>query len=220
MVMRAEGVDCDQAVVNRRYTDFVKLYKSIKKENQELLADFSFPSRAFGKRNYDQELIENRRRSFQQFLQLIYTESSVYQHEAFREFFYLQGLKDACSFIKGGQYRDSLKLLLNSLHLQVKLCDRKREIVATLSSIVDAEAALHKMEDAERYASAAMELLSDECSSPFMIPLLNTCINVRQELQKDPRTLKRKLKSVERMSGIEVGSAFTLRELSVTRFKT
>ena len=219
MVVRTGGVDCDKAMVARRYSEFADLFKKIKKHKPELLGDFSFPGKVYGKKNYDSEVLENRRRSFEKFLSLIRANCSVLRHEAFREFFYLPDLREACSMIKGGQYRDSLKLLLNALHLQVKLCDSKGEIVATLCNIVDVEEAMGKIEDADRYATAALQLLDDDIQSHCMIPLLDTTRRLKEQLHRETKTLKRRLRKVEDMSGVEVQNAHTLRELSVQRFK-
>lgn len=220
MVLRTDqGIDTEKVMVERRYSEFETLYKALKKEHPTFLKDVDFPPKVlFQKKNLNPELIESRRIAFQAFLQTIYKHKEVRQHSAFKEFFYLPGLREATDYLKGGELENSLGLLLNSLHLQVKLCDEVREIVATLAAIVVVFKAQDKLEDAERYAAAAIELAQDDYLCPYMIPLLDTAAELRWKLQMDKKAIERHLSHVQKMSGVEVEHAFTLRELAVTRF--
>lgn len=219
MVLRTDHIDTEKVKVERRYSDFAALYKALKKDHPTLIKDIDFPGKVlFQKKNLNPELIESRRLAFQAFLQTIYKHQEVHQHQAFKEFFYLPGLREATDDLKGGELENSLELLLNSLHLQVKLCDKKREIIATLGAIVDVLEAQGKLEDAERYTTAALELAQDDYLCPHMIPLLDTAARLRWKLKMDKRTIERRLSHVQKMTGIEVDHAFTLRELAVTRF--
>ena len=219
MVLRTDIVDTEKVMVERRYSDFAALYKALKKDYPTVIKDVDFPGKVlFQKKNLNPELIESRRSALQAFLQTIYKYTEVRQHQAFKEFFYLPGLREATDSLKGGELENSLELLLNSLHLQVKLCDKGREIIATLGAIVDVLEALRKLEDAERYAAAALELAQNDYLCPYVIPLLDTAAKLRWKLQMDKRTIERHLSHVQKMTGIETDHAFTLRELAVTRF--
>lgn len=219
MVLKTEGIDTDKAIIERRYSDFAALYKGLKKDHPKLLENVAFPGKVFGqKSNLSSEVIESRCRAFEVFLQKIYHHKAVCLHPAFRELFYLPELREATEKLRGGELKSSLKLLLNSLHLQVKLCDQVREIIATLGAIVVIHEAQSKFEEAERYATAAIELVQGDYFCPYVIPLLDTAANLRWKLQKDKKTIERHLTRVQRMSGLEVDQVFTLRELSVSRF--
>lgn len=219
MVLKTEGIDTDKAMIERRYSDFATLYKAVKKDHPNLLENVNFPRKVFGqKSNLNPEVIESRRCAFEAFLQKIYRRKDVCLHPAFREFFYLPELREATEKLKGGELKSSLKLLLNCLHLQVKLCDQVREIIATLAAIVVIHEAQGKFEEAERYATAALELVQGDYFCPHLIPLLDTAAKLRWKLQMDKKTIERHLSRVQRMSGLEVDQAFTLRELAVTRF--
>lgn len=219
LVLKTDHVDTEKNMVERRYSDFAALYKALKKDHPTIIKDVDFPGKVlFQKKNLNPELIESRRSAFQAFLQTIYKYTEVRQHQAFKEFFYLPGLREATDSLKGGELENSLELLLNSLHLQVKLCDKGREVIATLGAIVDILEALGKLEDAERYAAAALELSQNDYLCPYVIPLLDTTVRLRWKLQMDKRTIERHLSHVQKMTGIETGHAFTLRELAVTRF--
>ena len=219
MVLKTEGIDKDKAAIERRYSDFATLYKALKKAHRELLEKVTFPGKVFGqKSNLNPEVIESRRSAFEAFLQKIFRSKDACLHPAFREFFYLPELRDATEKLRGGELKNSLKLLLNSLHLQVKLCDQVGEVIATLGAIVVIHEAQSKFEEAERYATAAIELVQGDCSCPYLIPLLDTAAQLRCKLQMDKKTIERHLNRVQRMSGIEVEYTKTLRELAVTRF--
>lgn len=219
MVLRTDGIDTDKAMIERRYSDFAALYKALRKDHPHLLENVNFPRKVFGqKSNLNPEVIESRRCAFESFLQKIYHHKEVYLHPAFREFFYLPGLREATENLKGGELKHSLKLLLNSLHLQVKLCDQVREIVATLATIVVVHEAQSKFEEADRYATVALELIEEDHFCSYLIPLLDTAVALKWKLQKDKTAIQKRLSRVQRMSGIDVDCAFTLRELAVTRF--
>ena len=220
MVLRTDqGIDTEKVTVERRFSEFEALHKALKKDHPTFLKDVNFPAKVlFQKKNLNPELIESRRIAFQAFLQTIYKHKEVREHLAFKEFFYLPGLREATDKLKGGELEDSLELLLNSLHLQVKLCDKVREIVATLAAIVVVFDAQCKLEDGERYATAAIELAQHDYLCAYMIPLLDTAAKLRWKLQMDKKPIERHLSHVQKMSGIEVDQAFTLRELAVTRF--
>lgn len=220
MVLRAEGgIDTDKAVVERRYSDYAKLFKALKKDLPKLLANVSFPGKVLGKKqNVKPEVIESRSHAFEGFLQEIYCHGEVRAHPAFREFFYLPELREATEKLTGGELKSSLKLLLNSLHLQVKLCDQLKEIIATLGAIVVIHEAQKKFEEANRYVTAALDLIQGDYFPPYEIPLLDTAVKLRWKLQIDRNAEENRLRQVQKDTGIEVDNAFTLRELSVSRF--
>lgn len=219
MVLRTDGIDLDKAIIERRYSDFAALHKALRKDHPSILENVTFPRKVFGqKSNLNPEVIEARRSAFESFLQNIYHHKEVFLHPAFREFFFLPELREATENLKGGELKRSLKLLLNSLHLQVKLCDQVREVIATLSAIVVVHEAQSKFEEAERYASVALELIQETSFSSYLIPLMDTAVKLKWKLQKDKTAIEKRLAEAQRTSGIDVDCAFTLRELAVTRF--
>ena len=223
MVLRQDlGIDRDKVMVERRYSDFATLYKTLRKDLSSLFKDIgvNFPGKVMGqKNNLNPELIESRRMALQDFLQIIFKHKEVRQQQAFKEFFYLPGLREATDSLKAGEFENCLELLLNSVHLQVKLCDKVRETVATFGAIVAVLEALGKLKDAERYAKAALELNHDDYLSPYMIPLLDTMAKLGRKLDMNTKTIERQLSEVQRMNGVEVEDTFTLRELAVKRFE-
>ena len=220
MVLKTEmGIDKDKVSLEKRYSDFAALYRALRKDFPTLLRDINFPGKVLGqKSNLNPELIESRRMVFQTFLQTVYQHKVVRQHTAFREFFYLPGLREATDNLIGGELCKALEPLLNSLHLQVKLCDKTREVIATLAAIVVVLEAQDNLEEAQRYAMAALELSQEDYLCSYVIPLLDTASKLRQKLQMDKKTIDSHLSRVQRMTGVEVEHTFTLRALTVMRF--
>lgn len=218
MVVKTDGLDSDKAVVERRYSEFTNLCKELKKVCPELISKVRLPKKVFGAKNFDGEVIQTRCRAFEKFLSYIYTNDCVRNALAFKEFFYLPDLRQACSDIRGGKWTDSLRLLTNSLHLQQKLGDGIPEIVSTLGSMVVAYDKIGRFKEAEQYAEAALELIGSNVSSSYLIPLLNTRIELCWRLGKDKKDAEKRLAAVQKVSGIEVEHAFTLRELAVHRY--
>lgn len=218
MVVKTDGLDSDKAVVERRYSEFTNLCKELKKVCPELISKVRLPKKVFGAKNFDGEVIQTRCRAFEKFLSYIYTNDCVRNASAFKEFFYLPDLRQACSDIRGGKWTDSLRLLTNSLHLQQKLGDGIPEIVSTLGSMVVAYDKIGRFKEAEQYAEAALELIGSNVSSSYLIPLLNTRIELCWRLGKDKKDAEKRLAAVQKVSGIEVEHAFTLRELAVHRY--
>ncbi|XP_032226475.2 sorting nexin-21 isoform X2 [Nematostella vectensis] len=217
-VMRTDRVDVDKAVVDRRYSDFVKLYKGLRKLFPRLMSKVQLPSKVIGSKNFNIEVLQLRSHAFETFLQYIYSQDEICTSEPFKEFFYMPDLKQACSDIRGGKFTDALSLLLNALHLQQKLNDGFQETVATLGSVVVVLNALENFKEAEKYATEALELIGHDMGSAYLIPLLSTCSELRWKLGMDKKKLEKRLIEVQRNCGIEMEHAFTLRELAVTRY--
>jgi len=218
MVVRTDGLDSDKAVVERRYSDFVKLFKELKKTSPELISKVQLPRKVIGSKNFDGEVVQKRSREFEKFLAFIYSSDTVRKANAFKEFFYLPDLKRACSDIRGGRFVDSLRLLLNALHLQQKLGDGSQEVVATLGSIVVAYENTGHFKEADQYAAAAQDLIGRNVSSAYLIPLLSTRAELCWRLGKEKQDIEEQLKAVQKVCGIEVEHSFTLRELAVNRY--
>ncbi|KXJ22125.1 sorting nexin-20 [Exaiptasia diaphana] len=219
VVVKTEELDNDKAIVERRYSDFIKLYKELKKIAPELLSKVQMPKKVIGKRNFDSEVIQERSRDFEKFLGFVYSTDVVRRANAFKEFFYFPDLKRACSHIRGGRFVDSLRLLLNALHLQQKLGDGTKEIVATLGSIVVAYENTGHYKEAEQYAAAALDLVKHNVNSAYLIPLLSTRAEMCWRIGKAKEDIEQQLNQVQKVSGIEVENACTLRELAVNRYE-
>lgn len=220
MVLRIDdGIDKDKGSVERSYSDFAVLNKALRKEFPSFLKDVKFPGKVLGQSsNLNSKVIESRRVAFQAFLQTVYPHPEVRKHPAFKEFFYLPDLRKATDHLIGCELDAALALFLNSLHLQVKLSDKVREVIATLAAIVIIFEAQGKLEDAARYSITALNLVQEDYLCPHVIPILDKLVRLMDKLQMDKNPVVRHLNHVQRMAGVDVEQSPTLQALVSERF--
>ncbi|KAK2550022.1 Sorting nexin-21 [Acropora cervicornis] len=220
MVLRIDdGIDKDKGSVERSYSDFTVLNKALRKEFPSFLKDVNFPGKVLGQSsNLNSKVIESRRVAFQAFLQTVYPHPEVRKHPAFKEFFYLPDLRKATDHLIGCELDAALALFLNSFHLQVKLSDEVREVIATLAAIVIIFETQGKLEDAARYSITALNLVQEDYLCPYVIPILDTLVRLMDKLQMDKNPVVRRLNHVQRMAGVDVEQSPTLQALVSERF--
>lgn len=220
MVLRIDdGIDKDKGSVERSYSDFAVLNKALRKEFPSLLKDVNFPGKVLGQSsNLNSKVIESRRAAFQAFLQTVYPHPEVRKYPAFKEFFYLPDLRKATDHLIGCELDAALALFLNSFHLQVKLSDKVREVIATLAAIVIIFETQGKLEDAARYSITALNLVQEDYLCPYVIPILDKLVRLMDKLQMDKNPVVRHLNHVQRMAGVDVDQSPTLQALVSERF--
>ena len=215
--MEVPKLDTDQAIIERRYSDFLNLHKGIRKDVPTALKDIPFPKKElFG--NYDKELLDQRGRKFEKYLRYIFQQQGVSQCKAFKEFFYLRHLKLGTACLRSEDYSESLEQFWIGLKLQKKLQDREKEIVATLSALVEVCKAQHKLVDAEKFASEALGLILYDTDNVYLLPLLKVSIDLRMKLKMDSALLHTELTQVEARTRFDLDSQVTLRELAVKKY--
>eukprot|EP00795_Rhopilema_esculentum_P001653 gene1653-16120_t len=217
VIMEVPKLDTDQAIIERRYSDFNNLHKGVRKECPNALKDVAFPKKElFG--NYDNTLLETRGRKFEKYLRYIFHQQGVRASNAFKEFFYLRHLKLGTAYLRSEDYPESFEEFKTGLHLQKKLQDAEIEIVATLCALTEICKRQHKFVEAEQYASQGLELLQYDINSIYLLPLMKIAIDLRIKLRMDLTGLREKLRNVESKTSFDFDSQITLRELAVKRF--
>ena len=213
---KTEGFDSDKASIERRYSDFLKLYKELKKSFPEFMEKIEFPEKKmYG--NLKDSLISHRSRLLQDFIQIIHENEDIRSSEIFKKFFYLSSLQQGCRYICGGMFEEALNFLLNGLHLQQKLAlDSTNEVIATLCSIVECYVSLKSYDEVVKYSNAVLELISDD--SVYLVPLLQTLKSAYVVLGENTAEVERRLRDTVSINQIEIEHSPSLRELSVKRF--
>ena len=215
--MEVPKLDRDQAIIERRYSDFHSLHQGIRKECPSGIKEAQFPKKElFG--NYDNDLLETRGRKFEKYLRYIFHQQGIRQCEAFRDFFYVRHLKNAAACLRSEDYPECNEQYRIGLQLQRKLQDSDKEVVATLCGLVEVCKVQRKVLDAEKYAAEALELLQYEIDNPYLLPLIKATIDLRCKLKMDFNWLHNKLRDVERRTGYDLDSPVSLRELAVKRY--
>ena len=218
VVTKTPGVDSDKAIIERRYSEFSKLYKELKKSFPEFMEKIEFPEkRMYG--NLKDSLIRERSRLLQEFIQKIHENEDVRNSDIFKTFFYISSLQQGCKYICGGMFEQALNFLLNGLHLQQKLAlDSTNEVIATLCSIVECYTSLRSHDEVVKYSNAALELIGDDMSSVYLVPLLQTLKNAYVVLGENTADVESRLRDIVSINQIEIEHLPSLRELSVKRF--
>ena len=215
--MEVPKLDTDQAIIERRYSDFYTLHKGLRREIPAAIKDVPFPKKElFG--NYDNELLETRGRKFEKYLRYIFHQQGVRQCQAFKEFFYLYHLRIATECLRSEDYAESQEQFRVGLQLQKKLHDSSYEIAATTCSLVEVCRAQQKFVDAEQYASQALEIIQYDVDNIYLLPLMKVTIDLRVKLQIDFAWLHDKLRQIETRTRFDVDSQVTLRELAVKKY--
>ena len=214
-------IDSDKATIEKRYSDFLKFYKELKKSYPEQLNEIEFPPKQL-RRNFDNGLIQIRSRLLQQFIQKVYKYREIRNSDLFKNFFYLSSLKQGCQCICGGQFEVALDYLLNGLHLQQKLdLDSNTQVIATICNIVECYMAMENFEEVEKYSKAALELMNNKISSDYLVPLLQTLKEALKMLHKGQNEIddiEGRLREIVRINDIEIEHIDSLRELAAQRF--
>ncbi|XP_028392833.1 sorting nexin-20-like [Dendronephthya gigantea] len=217
-VTRTPGLDSDKAVIERRYSQFLKLYKELKKVFPDFMGDIEFPEKKLIG-NLKDTLVRERCRLLQSFIRNIHENKEIKNSEIFKKFFYIESLQQGCQFICGGLFEQALNYLLNGLHLQQKLAlDSTSEVIATLSNIVECYTSLKDYKKVVDYCNAALELIKDDTSNVYLVPLLQTLKNAYDQLGESSESTERRLKEIVHLNRIEVPDVRSLRELSAKRF--
>ena len=215
--MEVPKLDTDQAIIERRYSDFHNLHKGLRKECPNALKDVAFPKKElFG--NYDNTLLETRGRKFEKYLRFVFHQQGVRQCQAFKDFFYVRHLKMGTECLRSEDYTECIEQFRLGMQLQRKLHDSEREIVATLCALVEVCKVQRKFVEAEQYATQALELLQYDIDNPYLLPLIKTTIDLRVKLKMDFSWLHNKLRTVEAKTAFDLDSPVTLRELAVKKF--
>ena len=214
--MEVPKLDTDQAIIERRYSDFHNLHKALRKEIPAAVKDVPFPKKElFG--NYDKDLLETRGRKFEKYLRYIFHQQGVWQCQAFKEFFYLHHLRIGTECLRSEDYAEGQEQFRVGLQLQKKLQDSSYEIASTICALVEICRAQQKFLDAEQYASQALEIIQYDIDNIYLLPLMKVTIDLRVKLRIDFAWLHDKLRQIESRTGFDVDSQITLRELTVKK---
>ena len=218
VVTQTPGIDSDKAIIERRYSDFYKLHKSLKKMFPTFINTLEFPEKKmYG--NLNDSLIRKRCQMLQKFVQETYEKKEIRISDTFKKFFYLSSLQQGCQYICGGNFEEALQFLLNGLHLQQKLAlDSNEEIIATLCNTAECYKSLKNYEEVVKYCMAALELLEESASNIYLVPVLQTLVEASAILGQNTNEAERRLKEIINLNQIEVDHMATLRELAVKRF--
>nr|CAD7404376.1 unnamed protein product [Timema cristinae] len=214
VMIRKDGAqpDPNPAVVERRYTDFLELYASLRRENLALMGNVAFPKKVI-LGNFGPSVISERSSCFEELLKHISADEKLRNSSGFNKFLQSRELNEARMWMNEKRYDQAATFLENIFRLLNKLhTDRHPEVLFALCRLVACCNADPMATSAERFAELALrryEAVSDADLLRFYVPLLQLCVHLWWRLGKEKRMLEERLEDLKRR-GINVDGSPSL----------
>lgn len=205
--------DPNPTTIERRYSDFLKLYEAFKKSNSQLIANIAFPKkRIMG--NFSSELIAERALAFENFLDYVNSVSSLRESEQFLAFLQDDELDKACRLLDERRNEVAVPILENVFQLVNKVyLDKSKPVLLLLCRLVAAcTTSPIPHPSSEKYVELALrrfDHVSDVEMLVLYIPLLNTCSYLFWQKGRDAKLINDRLDEMAR-KGIKVKDTLSL----------
>lgn len=205
--------DANPATIERRYTDFLKLYEAYKKISPQLISLVAFPKkRIMG--NFNCELISERALAFENFLDYVISISSLRDCEQFLSFLQDEELDKACRLLDERRHEGAVPILENVFQLVNKIyLDKSKPVLLLLCRLVAAcTTSPIPHPSSEKWAELALrrfDHVSDVDLLVLYIPLLNTCSYLFWQKGRDAKMIHDRLEEMGR-KGIKIKDTLTL----------
>ncbi|XP_063699714.1 sorting nexin-20 isoform X3 [Culicoides brevitarsis] len=205
----------DTATIERRYTDLLNLYENLKKDHAALLNDVTFPKKKLIG-NFSPDLIAERGKAFETFLDYIVTVSALRDSPYFLEFIQGDELKRACALLDERRNEQAVTILENCFRILNKIyLDKSKQVLLLLCRLVAAcTSSPIVLASAEQWATLALrrfEHVSDVETLVLYIPLLQTCVALYNQMGKDSAVLEERLAEMGKR-GIKIKGTLTLQQ--------
>ncbi|XP_069691976.1 sorting nexin-21 isoform X3 [Periplaneta americana] len=214
VMVRKDGIqpDPNPAVIERRYSDFLELYESLRREFPSLMTGVTFPKKVIIG-NFAPGVISERSAGFEALLEHLTTEEKLRESACLASFLQGREQREAHEWMKAKRYDQAIPLLENSFRLLNKLhTDRHPAVMLALCRLVACCNADPTTTSAERFADLALrryEAVSDADLLQFYVPLLQLCVRLWWTVGRDKRPLEARLEDLKRR-GIRVDGCPTL----------
>lgn len=207
LVKRVPGLETRPAVIDRRYSDFLHLYQSLRKRFPRLLTDFPFPKKTLVG-NFTPEVITERSVSFQHLLTYCLSIRELRTTQEFGEFLFHPELKEAQKKLKALEFEDVSNILENVFFIQEKLFLHSEEptdqLLQTLCVLIGCLNAVDNTSEAQKFAEKALELISNFSqydNNKMVVPLIVLSLRLRwvrgpQKIELEQRLMELKQRGV------------------------
>ena len=193
LLTRSGVVDDSPCIIQRRYSDFEKLYSGLKKQYPGIMSQVSFPKKRFTG-NFTPETIARRSRSFEQFLGHLYSIDAIRFGSLFKEFFYSQDVEDAYKLLSEGSYFKAASLFQKIVPAEERIMgEYSSDVGATLCAITVSYLKLDEKDLSLQYGLSAIKCLRTSENKSLYVSLLNACIHLCWVLGKDKQSLETRL---------------------------
>lgn len=189
--------ECYNDCIERRYTDFQGLNKTLRQIYPAIMTNLVFPKKLYSG-NFSPENISRRSQAFEQYLCHLLDIPEIRYSRSFMDFFYTKELK--------GGIKDFHKLRYSMAICKMSKATRTMELILspihTLVAFAYATmAACHSSLDDyfECYESAmkAIESVPSDCENPLLLPLLIKAVHMAVSLGKDKRHLEQRISNMQ-----------------------
>lgn len=162
LIKRSPGLETQPALINRRYSDFLSFYKSIRQRYPLLLKDFSFPRKNFIG-NFSAQVIAERSLAFQEFLAYCLSVTEIRSSKEFSAFLYYPELQEAKRCLLNIQLEEAASLFENVYFILEKLTvlsgKPSTQIVHTLCCLTATLNAVDNTVEAKKMSLRTFEIL-------------------------------------------------------------
>ncbi|GIX99679.1 sorting nexin-21 [Caerostris extrusa] len=187
LIKRSPGLETQPGLLERRYSDFLSLYQTLKKLYPMLLNSFPFPKKAL-LGNFTADIIAERSVAFQHFLAYAYSVRELRQSAELAEFLYNREIQEAHAMMKLGQFEDSAVLLENVYFIQEKILDEGHfSTYYTLCVLVACLNAVDNVAEAQKYAEMALAFAKKHEKNVLTVPLLVLAVRLWWAVGKDKK---------------------------------
>lgn len=205
--------DANPTTIERRYTDFLKLYDGLKKEFPQQIANVAFPKKKI-LGNFNSELISERALAFENFLDYIISVSALRDSAQFLAFLQDDELDKACRLLDERRNEVAVPILENIFQLINKIfLDKSKPVLLLLCRLVaGCTTSPIPHPSSEKWADVALrrfDHVSDVDLLVLFIPLLNTCSYLFWQKGRDAQHINDRLEEM-RMRGIKIKDTLTL----------
>ncbi|CAG9854845.1 unnamed protein product [Phyllotreta striolata] len=193
--------DLNPSIIDRRYTHFLDLYTSLRKEHPNLMNNVTFPKKVLTG-NFDNELISARSTGFESLLKFISNESRLRTSYALLSFLQGAELEQAKEFYRNKEPALAYPILENIFTLLNKVyTDRSPAVLLTLIRLVACAEATPTNPDLLKWADLAIHRyngVSDSDLLELYIPLLQTCTKLWSQNGRDSSDIQNRLASLQK----------------------
>ncbi|XP_063239634.1 sorting nexin-21 isoform X2 [Bacillus rossius redtenbacheri] len=203
VMLRKDGATPDPhpAVIERRYSDFLELYESLRRDHAGLMAGVAFPKKVL-LGNFEPGLISERSAGFEGLLCRAAAQDRLRNSRGLSRFLQRRELEEARAWLEARRYDQAVPLLENTFRLLNKLhTDRHPEVMVALCRLVACCSEDPLAARAEGFAELALrryDAVSDVDLLRFYVPLLQLCARLWWRLGKDKRPLEARLGELRR----------------------
>ncbi|XP_043946155.1 sorting nexin-21-like [Protopterus annectens] len=213
-LIKSGRFDRNPGSITRRYSDFEKLNRLLRKLFKSHMADITFPRKKLHK-NFASDTIAGRSRAFEQYLSHLYSVPEIRCSPVFLQFFYLPDLTTGQELLRSGHYKEAMGNWSNAFHLQDKLGGRDLDHqIVTLAALTVCSQELDRLKEAQEYCERALQLLEKHDQHPFLGPLLQSNIRLCWKITKDKRQSEAWLQQLQD-NGLEISNLPSLKELLI-----